>query len=315
MSSRKNLNSEHEKIVLLAINAYEQNGEANFSLKELTTTGLGRHSIQEIIKKLETDKILEKQTINGCYYKYKINTILQCPNFIFDERLQLKQKEILVKCMDVLKGCYSKIPGKVLAAKIGENENCKSLYKFTSISDKNVFEWLQNIEFIKLNLSSENYKIIEVKGGYQINSWKKDESIIYKCKTCGETKLELMQSKTLCKSCTDKKHELKYRNNLFIHLFAKTKKSSKRNTRVLDNNLSPEYIETIFNNQNKCDYYTGLPFEKYSQISIDRIDSDKGYIEGNIVLTTAYINIMKNDLSINKFKEIISQIANNLINI
>jgi len=48
---------------------------------------------------------------------------------------------------------------------------------------------------------------------------------------------------------------------------------------------------------------------------VDRIDSSKGYIKGNIVICEDKINVMKSNLSIKEFKERIVNIYNNLNNI
>ena len=43
-------------------------------------------------------------------------------------------------------------------------------------------------------------------------------------------------------------------------------------------------------------------------LSIDRLDSSKGYTKDNVVLVTAIVNSMKNDLSENEFIKIIKKI-------
>lgn len=50
------------------------------------------------------------------------------------------------------------------------------------------------------------------------------------------------------------------------------------------------------------------------EYSIDRLDSSKGYIEGNIVITTNTINLMKGELSIEEFKRQIQLLYNNINN-
>lgn len=57
------------------------------------------------------------------------------------------------------------------------------------------------------------------------------------------------------------------------------------------------------------------PFSKDYRPSVDRIDSNKGYIKGNIVICEDKINVMKSNLSIKEFKERIVNIYNNLNNI
>ena len=67
--------------------------------------------------------------------------------------------------------------------------------------------------------------------------------------------------------------------------------------RKLEFNLSFESVKTLLKFQT-C-YYTGRRFEQdgpYSR-SIDRIDSSKGYVEGNVVSCTVDINGKKSNLS------------------
>jgi hypothetical protein len=69
-------------------------------------------------------------------------------------------------------------------------------------------------------------------------------------------------------------------------------------------NLTPEYIQKLFDScQGKCQT-TGLPFdmkvgtkEKRNPYrpSIDRINSNKGYVKGNIQIVLAIVNTMKMD--------------------
>lgn len=67
--------------------------------------------------------------------------------------------------------------------------------------------------------------------------------------------------------------------------------------RKLEFNLSFEAVKTLLKFQT-C-YYTGKRFENdgiYAR-SIDRIDSNKGYVEGNVVSCTVDINGKKSNLS------------------
>jgi len=91
------------------------------------------------------------------------------------------------------------------------------------------------------------------------------------------------------------------------------KASAKR--RGLDYDLNPEYLWNLFVKQNKKCIYTGdeLIFSKRSTrqqtASLDRIDSSKGYIEGNVQWIHKDINIMKNDWDHKEFLNIIYKIS------
>lgn len=86
------------------------------------------------------------------------------------------------------------------------------------------------------------------------------------------------------------------------------------NKKGLENNLDMVYLEEILNKQENKYYYTHLPFksDEFNSPSVDRIDSSKGYIKGNVVTE---INIMKNDLDLESFKKEVCNIYENLDNI
>ena len=57
-------------------------------------------------------------------------------------------------------------------------------------------------------------------------------------------------------------------------------------------------------------YYTGLPMvrersDNMNSVSLDRLNSSKGYVEGNVVLCRSIVNIMKSDLSEAEFSQMI----------
>jgi hypothetical protein len=74
--------------------------------------------------------------------------------------------------------------------------------------------------------------------------------------------------------------------------------------RGLEFNLTPQYLQKLFDNCNgKCSE-TGLPFDMEMgkgknrnphRPSVDRIDSNKGYVKRNIQIVLALVNTMKMD--------------------
>ena len=86
--------------------------------------------------------------------------------------------------------------------------------------------------------------------------------------------------------------------------------------RSLEFNISVEYMKRLFLEQHqKCAYlktelYLGCKSgDIYTNASIDRIDSSKGYIEGNVQWVHKKVNIMKQDMTNENFLELCRLIA------
>ena len=87
--------------------------------------------------------------------------------------------------------------------------------------------------------------------------------------------------------------------------------------RNIEFNISLEYAWNIYEKQNKKCKLSNLPIEfetknkkiEHFNASLDRIDSSKGYIEGNVQWIVKEINYMKNKLNENKFIYLCKKIA------
>lgn len=144
------------------------------------------------------------------------------------------------------------------------------------------------------------------------------------CPTC-EKVLLLEEFKTrICQRCVRKTENARYRmnrNNPTIETVAKQKlKSSKdrANKKGILFNLSLDDVLEIYTQQRGLCYYSGEPLSlepgKY-MLSIDRIDSAKGYSKENCALCLFKINIMKSDLDIPSFIELCKKVAeHNFVN-
>jgi hypothetical protein len=80
--------------------------------------------------------------------------------------------------------------------------------------------------------------------------------------------------------------------------------------------LNIKYLGDLFEKQNGKCFYTGWDLEvgtsrSSKTASLDRIDSSKGYIEGNVQWVHKDVNIAKNALSHNKFLIMCAAIAQN----
>jgi hypothetical protein len=94
--------------------------------------------------------------------------------------------------------------------------------------------------------------------------------------------------------------------------------------RYFEHNLTSEYLKQIWDNQDhKCVYtHIELIIPNYSnrskidiknRASLDRIDSSKGYIEGNVQFVSTPINYMKNTMSDEKTKEFLLELSKNIL--
>ncbi len=117
---------------------------------------------------------------------------------------------------------------------------------------------------------------------------------------------------TICKKCQTVKNKIvtdRYRETVDGTLrenLRRAKNSCKK--RQLEYNIDLNYIRNLYKSQDGKCALSGVALEPFgyynsSTISIDRIDSTKGYIIGNIQLVCWVVNQMKNDLSI---KELIN---------
>ena len=143
------------ELLLRALCAYEIDGESNFSLKCLGWFG-HENTVRRNIQKLEAitedgKPLILKTNLNGMYSRYKINKVLDCPEFIYEDKFELTYKCILL-------GLYNNLDN------IPENITPTSVSKTTGVAYNTVKKyWNDHIledlnrysSPIKLNLSGE----------------------------------------------------------------------------------------------------------------------------------------------------------------
>lgn len=79
-------------------------------------------------------------------------------------------------------------------------------------------------------------------------------------------------------------------------------------SKSMEFNLTVEWLENKRKEQNNKCYYTGIefnPFKRKHTLSMDRLDSTKGYTTDNVVLCIWIVNSMKNNSSLEDFKDMI----------
>lgn len=135
--------------------------------------------------------------------------------------------------------------------------------------------------------------------------------------------------KGYCKDC-DKKARIIQKQNLKkdIRRYFNRHIASLRHRAKLNNlpfNLTGDYLYNQYLKQNKTCYWTGKDFDMISQykdksrpvdnfISVDKLDPDKGYVEGNVVLCLWKVNQLKNNLTSSEFIAFCSLISERFSN-
>jgi len=142
---------------------------------------------------------------------------------------------------------------------------------------------------------------------------------------CGKEKLLMGWQLKKGKSCGCRKSQLssdtrrkKLNRGGYAEIFASQWNEIKRNAkkRNLNFTITAEQAWNLFVKQNRKCALTGDPIEfskdcKHwnGSASLDRIDSSKGYIEGNIQWVHKYVNIMKWDFSVKELVDMCRKIC------
>lgn len=152
----------------------------------------------------------------------------------------------------------------------------------------------------------------EVKAGSVIKKESNSRNLYWNVQcNCGKkawrTPNDLKSNNTrACKSCCKKNGTI---DSFILSIFNKIKLNLKTRKKVgkLDFNITSEYIQDLYNNNHYC-ALSGIDIEYNKKLcmsenclSIDRINSNKGYIKGNIQIVQKDINMMKGSLTQEKF--------------
>ena len=81
-------------------------------------------------------------------------------------------------------------------------------------------------------------------------------------------------------------------------------------SRGLDCDLTAKFLDELWHEQDGRCAYTNIKFESVDLASIDRIDSGRGYLTDNVQWVLPEVNIIKRDLSHDRFLELCSMITN-----
>ena len=149
----------------------------------------------------------------------------------------------------------------------------------------------------------------------------RNNAAYYKCRCdCGNEALKLhaelmyKHKDFQCASCAQKENKRQFMldngkvGDLNLTMYTYFKNSAlKRN---LEFNVSIEYLWNLFLSQNKKCAITGDEIIDFKKASLDRIDSSKGYIEGNVQWTTRQANISKHIMTMEELYEFCKKVLN-----
>lgn len=179
----------------------------------------------------------------------------------------------------------------------------------------------------KLEKSLDNFGIAKLQGdGHNV-----------RCKICQHQRY-LLGKEHKIKQLQIKYAHIRQDKDLYFQYLAKSKKSRKNKAAIIKKR--DETLRRKFQNWGsgarrrghlfeitwrdieqmpfKC-FYTGVDLvcekSKFNTVSLDRIDSCKGYVSGNVVLCCAMINYMKLDSDVGKFIELCELVYKNKKNI
>lgn len=158
------------------------------------------------------------------------------------------------------------------------------------------------------------------------------------CKECGcnDPTQFYISNKYTCKACCISKSTTRYHSlsnedkqrqqhqmaawqddNMLRYRWQTAKHRSMRKKREFT--ITERDVELLWETQKGLCYYTKRPMkltrdDSRHSVSLDRLDSTVGYIPGNVVLCCAAVNLMKNDLEMREFKDLITLLSEQLDN-
>lgn len=306
------------ELILRAVSAFQKEQIAEFTYQMLEDV-CNREFVRGELKKLEQEGIIEKLNKNGFSFKFKLNIVLDCPEFLFNKTISVKNKQLLLELFNNHTEYYSITEMKEIW-KCGDSTAYTRKKRIENEIEESIDNFLTNQKLIRKDFESK-YEIIDTKCGKQFKT--KDKILEYKCQFCGDTNPDNFYegNHVTCKSCQIKikKDQTKKRMSDIVTCLYDHGKRSKTAENKGGFQLSKEDIEDLLEKQSYKCYYTGITFtkvledtNKLNHPTLDRIDSSKGYTKDNVVICTWWSNISKNDLSKEDFIEMCKKVTNNL---
>lgn len=127
-----------------------------------------------------------------------------------------------------------------------------------------------------------------------------------RCKRCSSKHvLQRLETNPAAKRLNQQRSAQWQRDNPVRFRWLQAKNRAKR--KELEFDITEDTMRALYDQQNGMCAYSGLrmtwdcsTFNRQS-VSVDRIDSEQGYVMGNVVLCCAVVNTMKSDMAVNEF--------------
>lgn len=177
---------------------------------------------------------------------------------------------------------------------------------------KNILEYY-GIPFRKRTESRVEHKVIDgivCKWCSKCSSWKRLGEFNNNTRSWDR----LSSKCAVCASNWQKSRYVSYsRSDNLKVIFSNSQRSAKY--RNIEFKITIENVEELFSKQGGKCFYSGRNLElepgSPNKLTIDRIDSIKGYVYGNVVLCSYTINMMKRAMSVREFSDTVCELAKN----
>lgn len=149
------------------------------------------------------------------------------------------------------------------------------------------------------------------------------------CEVCGEKDPQKFYKsrKNKCKKCMSDSYKIREDKSEYVDKQKKWVSKNLIKYRVLsakhrairdnlDFEITEEIIQKKLEEQNHCCFISKVPIsmeqKNWYSLSLDRIDSNKGYTIDNTIIVTKFVNISKNEMSLDEFIKLLKETCNNL---
>lgn len=305
---------DYELYVKLILSSFkEYDGYVHVNNREIEKFGLSHAIYITHLRNLIARGELEDFSVNGFFNRYKLHFKLDTPSFMIDENLTFYEKVFLYKLrvlvpMDIEK-VSNKYLYKIFSSSHKDSFVTRLIYKCRNkLNIDNLLPYVRNASILNIDIKEAYDHVYYFQDGFQVVP-----SSQYTCRCCGTTdQTKFKYRKNICNDCYNKQIKQDKINNIYKFIYNKSRYSFIHRQNILSHTITVDDIQKQHEKQQGLDYYTGLPLEDKLDISIDRLDSTKGYDPDNIVLTRVIINQIKSNLSIQEFANLTRQISDYL---